>query len=397
MTENRKTPKLRFKGFTDAWEQRKLINYLEVSSKKNIDEAYRKEDVLSVSGDYGIVNQIEFQGRSFAGVSVAQYGVVDTGDVVYTKSPLKFNPYGIIKTNIGKAGIVSTLYAVYKPLDNVYSEFVQIYFEQDARMNNYMHPLVNKGAKNDMKVSNENALKGKVCFPSMDEQIKISEYFANLDNLITLHQRKLERLKNVKKSMLDKMFPKDGEVVPEIRFKGFTDAWEQRKVGDIAEFSKGVGYSKGDLRETGTPIILYGRLYTNYQFFLGEIYTFATPKDGSVYSKGNEVIIPASGETAEDIARASAVEKSGILLGGDLNVLRPFKFINPLFLSLTISNGEPHKNLAKRAQGKSVVHIHNSDIQDVSILFPSRLEQDRIVSVFRKLDNLITLHQRKSF
>jgi len=183
-------PEIRFKGFTDAWEQRKLINYLEVSSKKNIDEAYRKEDVLSVSGDYGIVNQIEFQGRSFAGVSVAQYGVVDTGDVVYTKSPLKFNPYGIIKTNIGKAGIVSTLYAVYKPLDNVYSEFVQIYFEQDARMNNYMHPLVNKGAKNDMKVSNENALKGKVCFPSMDEQIKISEYFANLDNLITLHQRK---------------------------------------------------------------------------------------------------------------------------------------------------------------------------------------------------------------
>ena len=199
-------PEIRFKGFTDAWEQRKLINYLEVSSKKNIDEAYRKEDVLSVSGDYGIVNQIEFQGRSFAGVSVAQYGVVDTGDVVYTKSPLKFNPYGIIKTNIGKAGIVSTLYAVYKPLVNVYSEFVQIYFEQDARMNNYMHPLVNKGAKNDMKVSNENALKGKVCFPSMDEQIKISEYFANLDNLITLHQRKLDKLKNIKKSMLDNMF-----------------------------------------------------------------------------------------------------------------------------------------------------------------------------------------------
>ena len=224
---------------------------------------------------------------------------------------------------------------------------------------------------------------------------KIGTMFRSIDNLITLHQRKLDKLKNIKKSMLDKMFPKDGEVVPEIRFKGFTDAWEQRKVGNIAEFSKGVGYSKGDLRETGTPIILYGRLYTNYQFFLSEIYTFATPKDGSVYSKGNEVIIPASGETAEDIARASAVEKSGILLGGDLNVLRPFKFINPLFLSLTISNGEPHKNLAKRAQGKSVVHIHNSDIQDVSILFPSRLEQDRIVSVFRKLDNLITLHQRK--
>jgi restriction endonuclease S subunit len=177
-----------------------------VSKVKNKDEAFGKEDVLSVSGDYGVVNQIEFQGRSFAGVSVAPYGVVDTGDVIYTKSPLKSNPYGIIKTNKGKPGIVSTLYAVYKPLKNVHSEFVQIYFEQDARMNNYMHPLVNKGAKNDMKVSDENALKGEVCFPSKEEQIKISDYFAKLDNLITLHQRKCDELKKYKKGLLQKMF-----------------------------------------------------------------------------------------------------------------------------------------------------------------------------------------------
>ena len=199
-------PEVRFAGFTDAWEQRKLIEYLEVSKEKNKDEVYNKDDVLSVSGDYGIVNQIEFQGRSFAGASVANYGVVETGDVVYTKSPLKSNPYGIIKTNKGKTGIVSTLYAVYKPLENTHPEFVQIYFEQDARMNNYMHPLVNKGAKNDMKVSDENALKGDVIFPKKEEQIKISEYFSSLDNLITLHQRKLEKLKNIKKSALEKMF-----------------------------------------------------------------------------------------------------------------------------------------------------------------------------------------------
>ena len=171
------------------WEQRKLNEYLQVSKVKNKDAAFSKEDVLSVSGDYGIVNQIEFQGRSFAGVSVAAYGVVETGDVVYTKSPLKSNPYGIIKTNKGKTGIVSTLYAVYKPLNNVHSEFVQIYFEQDARMNNYMHSLVNKGAKNDMKVSDENALKGEVFFPSKDEQIKISKYFGKIDHLIALHRR----------------------------------------------------------------------------------------------------------------------------------------------------------------------------------------------------------------
>ena len=182
---------------------------------------------------------------------------------------------------------------------------------------------------------------------------------------------------------------------PAIRFKGFTDTWEQRKAVDIADYSKGNGYSKSDLTENGTPIILYGRLYTKYQFAIDEVDTFATPKDGSIYSQGKEVIIPASGETAEDIARASAVEKSGILLGGDLNILRPFNFINPLFLALTISNGEPQKELAKKAQGKSVVHIHNSDIQEVTVSFPTRAEQDRIVAVFRSLDNLITLHQRK--
>ena len=183
-------PEIRFKGFTDAWEQRKLENYLAVSSDKNTSDIYNKADVLSVSGDYGIVNQIEFQGRSFAGASVSNYGVVQTGDVVYTKSPLNSNPYGIIKTNKGRPGIVSTLYAVYHPRENAFPNFIQVYFEQHARMNNYMHPLVNKGAKNDMKVSAENALKGFVCFPSYEEQETISAFFQQLDNLITLHQRK---------------------------------------------------------------------------------------------------------------------------------------------------------------------------------------------------------------
>lgn len=175
----------------------------------------------------------------------------------------------------------------------------------------------------------------------------------------------------------------------------FAISWEQRKTIDIADYSKGNGYSKGDLTDAGTPIILYGRLYTKYQFAISEVDTFAVPRNGAVYSQGNEVIVPASGETAEDIARASAVEKSGVLLGGDLNILRPFDFMNPLFLALAISNGEPQQELAKKAQGKSVVHIHNSDIQEVTIAYPSRTEQDRIVSVFCQLDNLITLHQRK--
>ena len=191
---------------TLSWEQRKLEDYLEVSEEKNLNNEYTKENVLSVSGDVGIVNQIEFQGRSFAGILVNNYGVVKTGYVVYTKSPLKNNPYGIIKANKGMDGIVSTLYAIYKPKVNVNSNFVQIYFEQNARMNNYMQPLVNKGAKNDMKISSENALKGNVIFPIRKEQDIIVDFFFKIDHLITLHQSKLEKLQKIKKSMLESMF-----------------------------------------------------------------------------------------------------------------------------------------------------------------------------------------------
>ena len=231
MKKNNKAPKLRFSGYTDDWEQRKLSDYLEVSNEKNTNDVYGKQDVLSVSGDYGIVNQIEFKGRSFAGASVSNYGVVHTDDIVYTKSPLNSNPYGIIKTNKGKTGIVSTLYAVYHPKEGTNSDFVQTYFEQHARMNNYMHPLVNKGAKNDMKVSAENALKGYVSFPNYEEQKAIAEAFSIIDRLITLHQRKLEKLQNMKKSCLQKMFPKDGATVPEIRFSEFQGDWEERTLG----------------------------------------------------------------------------------------------------------------------------------------------------------------------
>lgn len=185
------------------------------------------------------------------------------------------------------------------------------------------------------------------------------------------------------------------KTVPSLRFRGFSEPWEEKNAAILADYSKGNGYSKSDLTKMGTPIILYGRLYTKYEFVINDVDTFTIPKRGSVYSQGNEVIIPASGETAEDIARAAAIEKPGILLGGDLNILRPFNFINPLFLALAISNGKPQKDLIKKAQGKSVVHIHNSDIQGIILTYPSKIEQNRIVEVFRNLDRLITLEQQK--
>ena len=184
-------PEVRFPGFTDAWEQRKLNEFLKTSKLKNENNKFTRKDVLSVSGDYGIVNQIKFKGRSFAGASVQKYRIVNTNDVVYTKSPLKNNPYGIIKANKGNPGIVSTLYAVYKINEKVNASFIEYYFENDYRLNTYLKPLVNKGAKNDMKVSDDNALIGNVIFPlEYSEQIKIVKFLNRFDTLIALHQRK---------------------------------------------------------------------------------------------------------------------------------------------------------------------------------------------------------------
>lgn len=187
----------------------------------------------------------------------------------------------------------------------------------------------------------------------------------------------------------------DKRKVPEIRFKEFSGEWSDSKLEEMVSFSKGRGYSKSDLTDVGTPIILYGRMYTNYQTVISNVNSFTTPKLNSLFSKGNEIIIPSSGESAEDIARASVIGNSNIIIGGDLNVLLPKSDYDPVFLAYNISYGKPKRELEKRAQGKTVVHLHNSDLQELLISYPKKNEQSRIVTVLQNLDSLIILHQRK--
>ena len=172
-------------------------------------------------------------------------------------------------------------------------------------------------------------------------------------------------------------------------------SWEQRKLEMLASFSKGAGYSKNDLLSSGTPIILYGRLYTKYETNITIVDTFVAAKSGSIYSRGGEVIVPASGETAEDISIAAVVENKGVILGGDLNIITPGKDLDPTFLALTISFGNAHKELSRFAQGKSVVHLHNADLKIADISYPKCKEQQKIGAFFQTLDRLITLHQRE--
>ena len=380
-------PKIRFKGYTDDWEQRKLNEYFNVSTAKNKDNHYGKEDVLSVSGDYGIVNQIKFQGRSFAGATVANYGVVNTGDVVYTKSPLSTNPYGIIKANKGKAGIVSTLYAVYKPCKNVNSEFVQVYFELNSRMNNYMQPLVNKGAKNDMKITAENALKGGVCFPKLNEQDVIVEYFRSLDHLITLHQRKCEETKKLKKYMLQKMFPQNGQTVPEIRFSGFTDAWEQRKFGDLGSVAMCKRIFKEQTSTDGDiPFYKIGTFGAEPDAFISRE-LFEEYREKFQYPNIGDMLISASGtigRTVEYKGEEAYFQDSNIVwFKHDDRVDN--SFLKCIYEIVKWSGIE----------GSTIKRLYNDNFLKTEFSIPKITEQQQIGMYFQCLDHLITLHQHK--
>ena len=240
----------------------------------------------------------------------------------------------------------------------------------------------------------------KVCVPaSLEEQSAIGSLFCNLDDLLSSYKENLANYQSLKVTMLSRMFPKAGQIVPEIRLDGFEGEWEVQTLKELACFSKGNGYTKNELVNSGKEIILYGRLYTNYQTVISKVNTFvATVKANAVISKGGEVIVPASGESAEDISRASVVEKSGVILGGDLNIIYPDENkVDSIFLALTISNGSQQKELIKRAQGKSVVHLRNNDLEKVVLHYPSMEEQQAIGAYFSNLDNLIAAHQEKIY
>ena len=391
-----KAPKLRFPEFTDDWEQRKLGDIGIAKSGVGFPDV---EQGGSKGTPFFKVSDMNTDGNENELVIANNY--VTDEQISRKRWNVVTDVPAIFFAKVGAAVMLNRKRLVRFPflLDNNTMAYI---FDKEVWDCDFgktlfetidLTKLTQLGALPSYNSSDVEEI--EIYIPLKVEQKCIGSYFKQLDNLITLHQRKCDELKEFKKGMFQKMFPKKGETIPEIRFPGFTDAWEQRKLGDIAEFSKGSGYSKGDLIESGTPIILYGRLYTKYETSISEVDTYVEAKDGSVYSKGGEVIIPASGETAEDIARAATVDKSGVILGGDLNVVSPNEDINSAFLAISISHGNSQRELAKKAQGKSVVHIHNEEIKNLVVPFPAKAEQNKIVEYFSNLDDLITLHQRK--
>ena len=400
--EKRREPKLRFPGFTEDWEQRKFLDLLDTQNgiRRGPFGSSLKKDSFVKKSDYVVYEQQNaiydnYVTRYF--ISKEKYNElirfnIQPGDFIMsgagTIGRISMVPDGI------KKGVFNQALIRFKVDKNSVNPLYFLKFMQSDMMQKQL-TQANPGSAMTNLVPMDELKKWDVTIPSLEEQNKISNFINQIDESITLHQCKLKKLNLAKKSLLQKLFPRNGSQIPGVRFKGFTDAWEQRKLGDIATFSKGNGYSKSDLAPSGDPIILYGRLYTNYETTIRNVDTFVELKDKSVISQGDEVIVPASGETVEDISRASVVKDQGVIIGGDLNVIKVNHLLDPTFLALTISNGEQQKELSKRAQGKSVVHLHNSDLQEVNLTFPLLNEQKEISTLFEKMDSIITLHQRK--
>lgn len=381
--------------FPDEWGTPVALNTV-LSENKDCNEDLRfgKEDVLSVSGEQGIVNQIDLLGRSYAGQSVAPYHVVETGDVVYTKSPLKENPYGIIKQNRGVPGIVSTLYAVYHCSTPITGQYLENYFCIDTYLNNYLKPLVKRGAKNDMKVNNEEVLLGRIPLPPLQEQERINEIITQFDRMIELKQSKIDELNKLKQVCLLEMFPQKGQTIPKRRFLGFSAPWEQRKLGDIADIVGGGTPSTGNQSYWDGDIDWYAPAEIADQIYANSSQKKIT---GLGYENSSAKMLPPGTvlfTSRAGIGKTAILTRKGCTNQGFQSIVPHRGELDSYFI---FSRTEELKRYGELVgAGSTFVEVSGKQMAVMELMMPPTMrEQQTIGGFFQQLDHLITLHQRE--
>ena len=393
MTKKSDAPAIRFKGFSDAWEQRKLSEITDKVTEKNAGLQY--VETFTNSAEFGIISQRDFFDHDIAKLgSLDGYYIVKNEDFVYNPRISTSAPVGPINRNkLGRTGVMSPLYTVFRPhdIDTTYLE----YFFKCGYWHSFMNFNGDSGARSDRFSIRDNVFfQMPIPIPDIDEQRKIGELLTCLDNLITLHQRKFEKLTNVKKSMLEKMFPQNGSSYPEIRFKGFTDPWEQRKLGDVVK-----EIIRND-PESEAPIMMI----TANNGFIEQSERYAFNNAGESLKK---YILLKKGELAYNHG-ASKLRPYGscFALTTAENARIPFVYHcfsaenqNAEFMSIELNGAEIENQLRKivssGARMDGLLNISFDEYTSVSVLLPGTEEQDRIADFFRHLDNLITLHQRE--
>ena len=370
MTEQAKVPAIRFAGFTDPWEQRKLGDIAERVTRKN--ENNESDLPLTISAQHGLIDQRLFFNAQVASRDMSGYYLLRQGEFAYNKSTSADSPWGAIKrlTRYEK-GCVSTLYICFALL-NANPDYLVTYYETN-RWHKAVQMIAAEGARNHglLNIAPDDFFDTMVSLPeSQAEQQTIGAFFSRLDSLITLHQRKYDKLVIFKKSMLEKMFPKDGESVPEIRFAGFTDPWEQRKFSEIVDVCSGRDYKHLD----EGPIPVYGT--------------------GGYMTSVSEAL--SHNRDAIGIGRKGTIDKPYLLKA-------PFWTVDTLFYAIPKSDINLEFALCSflnvdwksKDESTGLPSLSKESINETVLSVPNVVEQNHLGNFFADLDRLITLHQRK--
>ena len=372
-------PEMRFDGFTEPWEQRKFSDLYAPLVERNSDLLpYNK--TLSVA-----TMTYKTDGNGAADSSLANYKRLRTGDIAFEGHTSKSFRYGRFVLNDVGDGIMSPRFSALRPLAQMPSNFWKYYIHYEPIMRKILVASTKAGTMMNELVIDE-FLKSSVLIPSIEEQTRIGSILKNIDNLITLHQRKYDRLKNLKKAYLEKMFPKDGETVPEMRLDGFTEPWEQHKFGDIGSVAMCKRVFKEQTFDEGeVPFYKIGTFGGEPDAYISRE-LFDEYKTKYPYPNKGDILISASGSigrTVEFTGKDEYFQDSNIVW------LKHGKEIDNSFLKILYSVVE------WSCEGSTIKRLYNDNFLKTEFMLPQIDEQKKIGEYFNNLDHLITLHQHR--
>lgn len=384
-------PRLRFPEFRGAgsWEKKPLGQLAKRCTQKNGHEKLNR--VLTNSAEFGVVDQRDFFDKDIANQNNLEgYFIVEKGDYVYNPRISATAPVGPLSKNNIATGVMSPLYTVFR-FSNSHNDFYAYYFKTSG-WHHYMRQASSTGARHDrMAITNSDFMAMPLPFTHPEEQQKIADCLASLDELITLETHKLDTLKNHKQGLMQQLFPAEGETLPKLRFPEFRDtgAWEQTTIGKIGTFYYGKSAPKWSLEvDAPTPCVRYGELYNKFGAVITNTYSRTNIDPSNLrFSKGGEILVPRVGEKPEDFGKCCCyLPLKNIAIGEMISVFETVQ--NPLFYTYYFRN--LYRQFAKVVEGQNVKNLYYVELEPLTICRPSLSEQKKIADCLSALDDRIT-------
>ena len=390
--ENNKNPNIRFKGFTDPWEQRKLGELVEIGDiDHRMPETVADGIPYLMTGDFVGTNELNFDGTKMISeedyCQLSQKIKPEKGDILFAR----YASVGAARyVDFTRKFLISYSCAIIKKSKKINSKYLYHFITSDNAQQQ-IKLEINTGSQANIGIS---SMKNHivVSMPPLGEQTKIADALSNLDHLITLHQRKYNKLLNVKKSMLEKMFPKNGSNIPEIRFKGFTDPWEQRKLTEFVEFFSGLTYTPNDVQKNGTLVLRSSNVSNGEVVDADNVYVNPQVVNSENVKVGDIVVVVRNGSRSL-IGKHAQIKAfmPNTVIGAFMTGIRSEC---PEFTNALLNTSRFEEEIAMN-MGATINQITGYMFSKMEFKVPCLDEQKKIGSYFANLDRLITLHQRE--